>query len=82
MNRPRHRPDEISIIVELIISPEELLKLYRGVAKEAVATARDGRVVRFPAIRLQPFVTREGISGSFRLVINGQHKLLRVERCA
>ncbi|MDB4576195.1 DUF2835 domain-containing protein, partial [bacterium] len=49
MNQPRHRSDEISIIVELTISPDEFLKLYRGVAKEAVATARDGRVVRFPA---------------------------------
>ena len=82
MNRPRHRPDESSIIVELTISPDEFLKLYRGVAKEAVATARDGRIVRFPAIRLQPFVTREGISGSFRLVIDRQNKLLRIERCA
>ena len=82
MNQPRHRSDEISIIVELTISPDEFLKLYRGVDKEAVATARDGRVVRFPAIRLQPFITREGISGSFRLVIDGQKKLLRIERCA
>ena len=72
---------QTSIRVELAISAEEFLKMYRGTAKQVVATASDGRVVRFPAIRLQPFVTHTGIFGCFELIIDQHNKLLRIERC-
>ncbi|MBT8149709.1 MAG: DUF2835 domain-containing protein [Gammaproteobacteria bacterium] len=72
---------ETPIRVELAISADEYLKMYRGTAKQVVATASDGRVVRFPANCLQPFVTHSGIYGRFELFVDPQHKLLRIQRC-
>jgi len=74
------RAGETVIRVALAISADEYLKMYRGTARQVIATASDGRVVRFPANRLQPFVTRSGIYGQFDLYVDAQHKLLRIER--
>ncbi|NNC54827.1 MAG: DUF2835 domain-containing protein [Pseudomonadales bacterium] len=71
-----------AIEVDLAISSDELMKLYRGSARQVVAEARDGRVVRFPALRLQPFITRDGVQGRFRLSIDGNNKLLNIDKLA
>ncbi|WP_428240868.1 DUF2835 domain-containing protein [Gynuella sp.] len=68
------------LIVDISITAEELIKLYRGSANQVRATARDGRVVRFPARILQPYVTRSGVQGSFRIIFDGHHKFQKIER--
>jgi hypothetical protein len=53
------------LIVDLSISADEFLKLYRGSAQTVHAYSRDGRKVHFPAKILTPFVEHDGVSGSF-----------------
>lgn len=68
------------LIVDLDISAEEYLRLYRGEVRDVLAVARDGRRVRFPAASLTRFVTRQGISGSFRIRYSADGKLRDISR--
>ncbi|ACL74030.1 DUF2835 domain-containing protein [Thioalkalivibrio sulfidiphilus] len=65
---------------DLHISREEYLRYYQGAATAVRVVDRDGRGVRFPASALRGHVTPTGISGSFCLVTDENHKLLRLER--
>ncbi|TGG95741.1 DUF2835 family protein [Natronospirillum operosum] len=56
-----------SIIVSFAITPEELQRLYDGSARSVYTVAADGRSVSFPLRILQPFITRDGIRGAFRI---------------
>ena len=69
-----------TIYVRLAIRTDELLKLYRGSARAVSATAVDGRSIRFPADALKPFVSRDGVYGSFALQIDRNNKLLAIHR--
>lgn len=70
------------IEVDISISPEEWIKLYRGQASEVHARARDGRSVRFPARILSRFFLRDGIHGSFRIRFDDQGRFRSIERIA
>lgn len=59
-----------SVTLQLVISADELQRWYQGRAQQIVATAIDGKKVRFPVNILRPFVTHEGISGTFNIVFN------------
>ncbi|MBT5292689.1 MAG: DUF2835 domain-containing protein [Cellvibrionales bacterium] len=69
-----------SIIIRLNIASEELLKLYRGSAREVVATSLDGQKIRFPAEALKPFVTHNGVQGQFTLLVDANNKLIDLRR--
>jgi hypothetical protein len=62
------------IIVSLHISAEDYLTVYQGQVKDVVATAQDGRVVRFPAAILKGMVGHEGISGTFKIKFDANNK--------
>lgn len=68
------------LIVDLNISAEQYLRLYRGEVEHVVARALDGRSVRFPAATLRRFVSREGISGRFRIRYGADGKLIDIEK--
>ena len=70
------------IIVDIIISPDEWIKLYEGHATDVHTTARDGRSVRFPARILSRFYLRDGIRGSFCILFDDAGKFVSVERLA
>ncbi|TGN41875.1 DUF2835 domain-containing protein [Marinobacter confluentis] len=70
------------IIVDLLISPDEWIKIYEGTATDVHTTARDGRSVRFPARILSRFYLKDGIRGSFRILFDDQGKFVSVERLA
>lgn len=53
------------VTVNIQISAQDYLAHYQGFAREVVARAEDGRLIRFPSNILQPFITRSGISGRF-----------------
>ncbi len=55
---------------------------YSGGVREIVATAIDGRVVRFPANILRPFVTHDGVHGEFALEFDTNHKFVAIHRLA
>ncbi|MBS3803018.1 MAG: DUF2835 domain-containing protein [Oleiphilaceae bacterium] len=66
--------------LDITISSDEWLKVYRGDARDVHAVARDGRSVVFPAKILSKFYLRDGIRGSFRIFFDTSGKFLRVER--
>ena len=62
------------IIVSLHISREDYLSFYQGQVQTVVATATDGRVVRFPAGILKHVVGHDGIHGTFRICFDVNNK--------
>jgi hypothetical protein len=68
------------IIVSLRISAEDYLTVYQGQVKDVVATAEDGRIVRFPAAILKGMVGHEGIYGTFKIHFNSQNKFDGITR--
>lgn len=69
-----------SVVVTLRIPAEELLRFYAGQATQVLATAHDGRSVRFPVRVLRPFVTEEGVSGTFQLRFGDDRKFRSITR--
>lgn len=67
-------------LVDLHIPSAELLRYYRGSASSVSAVDRRGRRLQFPARALRPFVTRDGIRGTFALEVDAGNRLQRVER--
>ncbi len=53
------------ITVNIKISAAEYLAHYKGTVTDVMARAEDGRIIRFPSNILKPFVTHDGICGSF-----------------
>ncbi len=64
----------------LDISPERYLSFYQGAARNVLATSVDGRRVQFPAERLRPFVTREGVRGEFVLEFDADNRFVGLRR--
>lgn len=62
------------IIVTLHISKDEYLRYYQGEARTVVATAHDGRIVRFPANVLQKVVTTEGVHGTYEIRFDSDNR--------
>ena len=68
------------IIVRLAIDADEFVRLYSGSINQVVARADDGRTVKFPANILRPFVTHDGINGTFKIYFDQQNKFSHIER--
>ncbi|MEH6650936.1 MAG: DUF2835 domain-containing protein [Motiliproteus sp.] len=69
-----------NIIVDLRVDADEYLKYYRGQARFVTCRSRDGRTIQFPVKILSPFVTREGISGSFNIQFDADGKFVDIRR--
>lgn len=70
------------ITVSLHISREDYLSVYQGQVKDVVATASDGRIIRFPAAILKGMVGHEGIHGTFRIRFGPDNKFSDIQRLA
>lgn len=68
------------IIVDIHLSTDEYLLHYQGQVTQVSATARDGRRVQFPSRILQPFVSHDGIHGTFVIQFDERHKFMGIER--
>ena len=66
--------------VQLAISNDEFAKLYRGAAQSVRAWTVDGRSIRFPARALISYLQRSGIHGRFRVQVDAEHRLRRIDR--
>lgn len=69
-----------TLTCDIELDAQTVTAIYRGSVRFVQARARDGREVRFPALALQPFVTREGVHGTFALEIDAR-QLRRISRC-
>ncbi|MFA5627016.1 MAG: DUF2835 domain-containing protein [Thiohalomonadaceae bacterium] len=64
----------------LDISAERYLSYYQGVVRQVIATGRDGRRIQFPADKLRPFVSHDGVRGEFELEFDAQNKFIDLRR--
>ncbi|GAB6040738.1 DUF2835 domain-containing protein [Endothiovibrio diazotrophicus] len=64
----------------LSISRERFRPYYEGRIHAVVVTTWGGTRVKLPAFRLRPFVTEEGIYGSFFLVLDDHNKFVSLQR--
>ncbi|UCJ15063.1 DUF2835 domain-containing protein [Pseudomonas sp. MM211] len=69
-----------SLVLDISLSAERLRVLYQGRANRIQALSRDGRRVSIPAHHFRPFLTHEGIYGSFELQFNVEGELLSLRR--
>jgi hypothetical protein len=64
----------------LAIGAQRFVAYYEGTVRDVVAHALDGRIVRFPAEHLRPFVTHAGVFGLFALRYDDRNKLIDLRR--
>jgi hypothetical protein len=64
----------------LTLSNEQFLQVYQGIAKNVQVIADDGKRVVFPAGRIQPFLTREGINGYFEMELTVDNKFVSIKK--
>ena len=66
--------------VRLNISPERFQGYYQGVIEHVVATAADGRLVKFPARVLRPFLSYQGVQGTFEITCDANMKFQSIRQ--
>ena len=66
--------------VPLSIDRDDYLRSYSGQASHIVARDVHGKMVQFPAVSLRPFVTHEGIRGTFVISVDGDNRLVDIRR--
>jgi hypothetical protein len=64
----------------LSISQAEYERLYRGQARTVVARDAHGKTLQFPALSLRPFLTHDGIHGTFVISVDSNNRLLDIRR--
>ena len=72
----------MTLTLRLRLTPDEVLKYYRGDARQVRAVSVDGRTVSFPATVIRRHVTPVGVFGTFRLVTDELHRLVAFDRVA
>ena len=77
--KPQSKHHRRSFVFDIRLSVEQLERFYAGRVTGVHATSRCGVKVRFPIQALRPHITREGISGSFRLDTEN-HRLVKLSR--
>lgn len=71
---------EQQLVVDIALPAERYLAWYRGQAGRVLMYSRDGRRVSLPAHHLRPFLTHEGVYGSFVMRITREGKLISLQR--
>ncbi len=64
----------------LAISSQEYLRYYQGEVDSVQVTIAGGQIIQFPANALQKHVDQFGVNGSFRIVFDGNNKMISMER--
>lgn len=72
----------LKLHLDISLPADEFLRVYQGTANRVLLYSREGKSVSLPAGRLQPFLTREGVYGSFELVFDGQGKFISLRKLA
>ncbi|WP_263142116.1 DUF2835 domain-containing protein [Pseudomonas sp. RIT-PI-AD] len=71
-----------SLVLDIALSAEHLRAVYRGHANRIMLRSRDGRRVSLPAYHLRPFLTHQGVQGSFVMEFSASGELLELRRLA
>jgi hypothetical protein len=69
-----------TVTVRLEISSERFQAYYQGVVEYVVARSTDGRTIQFPARVLRPFISYQGIQGTFEITFDASMKFQSIRR--
>ncbi|WP_313056252.1 DUF2835 domain-containing protein [Pseudomonas lopnurensis] len=69
-----------NLVLDIALSADRMKAVYQGRANRVLIRSRDGTRVSLPAHHLRPFLTSEGVYGSFELEFAEQGRLLRLRR--
>ncbi|WP_439134453.1 DUF2835 domain-containing protein [Pseudomaricurvus sp.] len=69
-----------TLVVNLVIAPDEYQRMYSGAARHVSTVSVDGRKVQFPANILRPYVTRGGIRGRFMIRFSSDNRFESIQR--
>jgi hypothetical protein len=64
----------------LSLSYDQYLKVYQGIAKNVSVIADDGRRIAFPAGKVRPFLTKQGINGHFEMELTPENKFICIKK--
>ena len=68
-----------SLVVEISLPREQYLQVYQSYIRQVKAIARNGRSVRFPIVVLKPYLTHNGIHGTFELTFDDNNKFIGIQ---
>lgn len=68
------------LVIDIALSAERLLAVYRGDANRVLLHSRDGRRVSLPAHHLRPFLDHHGVNGTFELEFSASGELVHLRR--
>lgn len=64
----------------LDIPYQQFLSVYQGIHSSVRTRATNGQIIEFPARKLQPFLSKQGIQGYFELTVTGQNKFVTIRK--
>jgi len=73
-------PPHKQFFFKLQISQQQYLQYYQGTANAVRVVSESGQKVQFPAVRLRPFLTHNGIEGRFCLTINSNNRFVSLKQ--
>jgi hypothetical protein len=62
------------------LSAAKCKQYYQGHFRNLVVTCDNGQTVQLPADRFRPFMTTNGVSGRFRLLLDDENKFIALEK--
>lgn len=62
------------------LSRQKYLHYYAGAATSIQVQSDEGLTIRFPASALKPWVTHQGVSGTFIIRFDQHHKLIELKK--
>ncbi len=68
------------IVIDVSVSAFKFKEMYRGTVKNLMAKSRDGRNVQLPLKIFQPFVTHQGLYGTYEIEFDERNKLVGVNK--
>ncbi len=68
------------VMLDIALSAQSLLAVYQGRANRVLLQSRDGQRVSLPAHHLRPFLTHDGVYGSFALEFNRAGELVSLRQ--
>lgn len=68
------------LVLDIALPADRFLAVYQGRANRVLIRSREGRSVSLPAHHLKPFLTHEGIYGTFQLEFAEGGQLLGLRR--
>lgn len=67
-------------LCSLNLSPEVVQAAYTGALRYVQARSTEGLQLRFPITWLRPYVRRDGVHGTFALIVDAANRLQSLRR--